>query len=649
MKHVLPTKNLLSTPSRLAAKSIALLLLVLFVGVNGVRGQLLTEDFSYSTPGSIVTASSSSWTAHSGGTSSPPQYTNSGLTFTGHSGSGVGGAVTISTSGIADVNRTFTSQNSGTVYMSCLVNFSAATTTDYFLHFNSATFNARVLAIANSTNLRFGVDKAATPTAATTNFSFNTTYMLVVKYTFNSGGTTNDRVDLWVLSSFAATEAAAGTPLQSVTAGNDATALNAVGIRQGNPPTGTIDAIRVGTSWAQIAPASSTAPLAPTMGTITPGNQQLSVAFTAGSDGGSAITSYKYSTDGGATFLTRQTGTTASPIVITTLSSDGTTPLTNGASYNVQIRAVNAIGDGTATSSTSATPFTTPSAPTINSITAGNTQLSVAFTAGNDGGSTITNYQYSTDGGATFLTRQTGTTASPILITTLSSDGSTPLTNGVSYDVQIKAVNVAGAGAASSTSSGTPQAPVTPTITANGTLSSVNTTYGSASGNTSFTLSGATLTAGITVTPPVGFEVSTTSDFSINVGNNSNPLVVGSAPTVSITTIYVRLLATANVSGSPYSGNIVLSSSGASNVNVPTVTSSVSARELTISGLSASAKTYDGNTNVSIIGTPVFSGLQNGDLATVTGSPTFAFANANAGLTKSINQTGSYGEWILSR
>ena len=100
----------------------------------------------------------------------------------------------------------------------------------------------------------------------------------------------------------------------------------------------------------------NTAPSTPTITSITPSNQQLSVAFTAGSDGGSAITSYKYSTDGGTSFLTRQSGTTASPIVITTLSSDGTTALTNGTSYNVQIKAVNTNGDGTATSSTASIP-----------------------------------------------------------------------------------------------------------------------------------------------------------------------------------------------------------------------------------------------------------------------------------------------------
>lgn len=96
---------------------------------------------------------------------------------------------------------------------------------------------------------------------------------------------------------------------------------------------------------------------APTITGITSGNQQLSVAFLApSSDGGSSITTYKYSTNGGANWQTRASGTTGSPLVITTLSTDGTTALTNGLTYNVQIRAVNAVGNGAATGSTQGTP-----------------------------------------------------------------------------------------------------------------------------------------------------------------------------------------------------------------------------------------------------------------------------------------------------
>ena len=90
------------------------------------------------------------------------------------------------------------------------------------------------------------------------------------------------------------------------------------------------------------------APSAPTITSITPGDLQLTVEFTAGSDGGSSITNYKYSTDGGSTFTACSPAQTTSPIVIT--------GLTNDVSYAVQIKAVSAIGDGTATASTSATP-----------------------------------------------------------------------------------------------------------------------------------------------------------------------------------------------------------------------------------------------------------------------------------------------------
>ncbi|MCK9410644.1 MAG: fibronectin type III domain-containing protein, partial [Bacteroidetes bacterium] len=228
-----------------------------------------------------------------------------------------------------------------------------------------------------------------------------------------------------------------------------------------------INAAGNGAASATTAATPRTIPSAPTITAITPSDGSLSVAFTAGFDGGSALTSYKYSTDGGTTFRTRAAGTTASPIVITTASSDGTTALVNGTSYNVQILAVNVVGDGTASSTTAATPAAVPSAPTITAITPSNGSLSVAFTAGENNGLAITSYKYSTDGGTTFRTRAAGTTASPLVISTLSSDGTTALVNGTSYNVQILAVNVVGDGTASSTTAAAPRTtPSAPTITA---------------------------------------------------------------------------------------------------------------------------------------------------------------------------------------
>ena len=80
----------------------------------------------------------------------------------------------------------------------------------------------------------------------------------------------------------------------------------------------------------------------------------------------------------------------------------------------------------------------------------------MTFTAGADGGTALTNYQYSTDGGSTWRTRATGTTASPLVITTISGVANTQLTNGTTYQVQIRAVNTVGEGAGSNTVPGTP-------------------------------------------------------------------------------------------------------------------------------------------------------------------------------------------------
>ena len=128
--------------------------------------------------------------------------------------------------------------------------------------------------------------------------------------------------------------------------------------------------------------------------------------------------------------------------------------------------------------------------------------------------------------------------------------------------------------------SGTLFAPATPpSISAIGALSAVNTVYGAASTNpTSFTVSGANLAAGITVAPPAGFQLSATN--TNNFASGGSPITVGSSGTISNTTVFVRLAADTPVGS--YSGNIVCSSPGASDVTVATVASTVSARPVTV-------------------------------------------------------------------
>ena len=125
--------------------------------------------------------------------------------------------------------------------------------------------------------------------------------------------------------------------------------------------------------------------------------------------------------------------------------------MNNGQSYSIVIRAVNAAGAGPSSAPTTVTPYTTPGAPTSLSATAGNSKAIIAFLApASNGGSSITNYQYSINNGSSYTLCSPTTTSSPITIT--------GLTNDQAYTILIKAVNAGGAGTASSSVTVTPRA-----------------------------------------------------------------------------------------------------------------------------------------------------------------------------------------------
>lgn len=111
------------------------------------------------------------------------------------------------------------------------------------------------------------------------------------------------------------------------------------------------------------------APAAPSITQVTAGDQQLSIVFTPGSDGGSPITSYQYQLNDGTWTTANQT---SSPVTIT--------GLTNGTQYTVRIRAVNLAGTGTASTSATGTPI--GSAPKVTSVSPGTGPVS--------GGTTLT-------------------------------------------------------------------------------------------------------------------------------------------------------------------------------------------------------------------------------------------------------------------
>ena len=212
--------------------------------------------------------------------------------------------------------------------------------------------------------------------------------------------------------------------------------------------------------------ASVSAPSAPPAPTLTAGDGQLGVSWTAPSDNGAAIDDYdvRYRPSGGS-------WTELPDSVKSTATSATIAGLTNGTAYEVQVRAGNSVGDGPWSASASGTPVASasaPSAPPAPALTAGDGRLGVSWTAPSDNGATIDDYdvRYRTGGGSwTELPDTVKSTATSVTIT--------GLTNGTAYEVQVRAGNSVGDGPWSASATGTPvasasapSAPSAPALTA---------------------------------------------------------------------------------------------------------------------------------------------------------------------------------------
>jgi len=199
----------------------------------------------------------------------------------------------------------------------------------------------------------------------------------------------------------------------------------------------------------------ATVPGAPTIGSVSAGNGQVSVSWAApASNGGASISGYQ---------VTPYVGATAQPVVVSTGpgTSKVVTGLANGTAYTFRVAAVNAVGTGAQSGASGAVtpvaPATAPGAPTAVTGLAGNGQVSVSWAApASNGGSAITGYQ---------VTPYVGATAQPVV--TSSGTGTTKvvtgLANGTAYTFRVAAVNAVGTGAQSGASSAvTPMAAIAP-------------------------------------------------------------------------------------------------------------------------------------------------------------------------------------------
>jgi len=103
-------------------------------------------------------------------------------------------------------------------------------------------------------------------------------------------------------------------------------------------------------AWSAVREAQPTGPPpAPTALIATPKASSLQVAFTEPiSNGGSAFTNYEYTINDGANWIALSPADSTTPVTIS--------GLTDGVSYTVKLRAVTALGSGTASTSVTMTP-----------------------------------------------------------------------------------------------------------------------------------------------------------------------------------------------------------------------------------------------------------------------------------------------------
>ena len=251
-------------------------------------------------------------------------------------------------------------------------------------------------------------------------------------------------------------------------AGNTSTALSA---SITNLVNGTTYQVRVRaqnsvgeSDWSTAATHAIGRPGAPAAPTLTSGNAQLTAKWSAPA-GTVTITDYdvQYSSNGGATWTEWNAANTSTDLEATVAG------LNNGTTYQVQVRAESSLGPGPWSPSASikaGLPEGT-SGIRVEPVSDG---LYVYFTVPSGNGSAVIrlDLRYSSNGGTTWTERLIGLESG----TPTGANFRYPvtgLTNGVAYQVQVRAKNQHGAGPWSdvyTATPGTPDAPSAPTLTA---------------------------------------------------------------------------------------------------------------------------------------------------------------------------------------
>jgi hypothetical protein len=345
------------------------------------------------------------------------------------------------------------------------------------------------------------------------------------------------------------------------------------------------------------------------------------------SDGGANVTErgFVYKTSGSVTISDNQT------IVAGTTGIFSLSPSSLSASTRYYFRAfaINSVNTTLGSELNFWTLANTPSAPAVNTPTSSSLNVSIG---GADGNSSTTAYaiQETTSGNYVQANGTLGVSAVWQTASNWSAITVIGLSSATTYTFKVKARNGDNVETASfsATTSGTTSSIGLDAVILSSALTS---TYGSVSSGVNFTASGTNLTSNIIANAQTGYQVST-----------DDLTYVSSVSVASGTTVYVRFMSALLVGNYNNQVAVILSGGGASssaNVTTSLAGNTVSQKALTLAGLSAENKTYDGLTTATFTGT--LTGVVSPDVVTFAGSGTFASINVGTGIA--ITSTATLG------
>jgi len=236
-------------------KKIILLFCLVLISSAAFAQIRLYENFDYPAGDSI---GAHGWNYNTG-TTNTIFVTSPGLSYAGYPLTSIGNSARLRNNG-NDAYKNFPADSTGVLYASFMVNVdSVKTPGDYFVALisplSTTNYVARLYAKDSAGALSFGLSKTTAANGGITytpgNYSLGTTYVVVLKYTFNPG-VNDDVINAFIFTSgIPPTEPATPTIGPVTGTANDAP-IGRFAIRQGsafNAPTLNIDGIRVSDNW----------------------------------------------------------------------------------------------------------------------------------------------------------------------------------------------------------------------------------------------------------------------------------------------------------------------------------------------------------------------------------------------------------------